>query len=131
MPKNRLKNKKMRMRARKQNVHGVIPGTLFGVLVLLAAFALGYLYICGRCVAMGDKITELEKRHALVRRDIVNEEYKWNRSLTPENMQRLLKQHNLVMIWPPEDSVVRMPRNPPPHFGRQYAESRDVNLAHE
>lgn len=131
MAKNRRKNKRVQVRGRKQNVHGVIPGTLFGALVLLAGFALAYLYICGRSVALGNQITALEKKHASLRREIVNEEYKWNRALTPDNMQKLLVKHNLEMIWPSEDSVVRLPRNPPPHFGRQYAESAHTGIAHD
>jgi hypothetical protein len=131
MAKNRRKNKKIRVHARKQNVHGVIPGTLFGVLVLLAAFALIYLYVCGRSAALGDKIAELEKVHANIRRQIATEQYKWERELTPGNIERLISKHKLDLVWPSEDSVVRLPRNPPPHFSRQYARSHDVDIVHD
>jgi len=115
MSKNRRKNK-LRVQSRKPGVHGVIPGTLFGALVFLATFALGYLYVCGRCDALGKKIQDLEKTRDNLRREIVNEEYKWSRLMAPESMERLLREHRLEMIWPSEDSVVRLRRDPLPHI---------------
>lgn len=118
----------MRVKSRQPGVNGVIPGSLLGALLLVAGIALTYLYVSGHCVALGDKITSLEKQHAAIKRDIVNEEYKWSRAMSPENMERLLKKHDLTMIWPPEDSVVRLPRNPPPHL---YAEVQQGLVSRE
>lgn len=125
---NKRKGKKMRVKSRQPGVNGVIPGSLLGALLTLAGIALAYLYVSGRCVALGDKITSLEKQHAALKRDIVNEEYKWSRAMSPENMERLLTKHGLDMIWPSEDSVVRLSRNPPPHL---YAEAYQEFVARE
>ncbi len=128
MARNRRKHKKLRAQAHKPGVSGVIPGTLFGTLLLLAAFSLSYLYVCGRCVALGDKITKLEKERDVARREIANEEYKWSKLMSPESMKRLMKEHGLEMIWPSEDSVVRLTRNPPPHL---YAEGPAGDVRHD
>ncbi|HMO51152.1 MAG TPA: hypothetical protein PKE26_07895 [Kiritimatiellia bacterium] len=128
MAKNRRKNK-LRVRSRKPGVHAVIPGTLFGALTLLATFAMAYLYICGRCDAISKRIQELEQQKASLQREIVNEEYKWSRLTSTENMKKLIRDHNLDMVWPSEDSVVRLPRNPPPHF--LYAQHPGGEYAHD
>jgi len=120
MARNRRKNK-MRVQARKQGVRGIFPGTLFGVLITLALFAFSYLYLCGRCDALGKKINQLEKQREELRREIVNEEFKWSNMTSPKKMEELLQKHQLNMIWPSEDSVVRLRRNPLP---QQFAQGK-------
>lgn len=118
MAKNRRKNK-LRVTSRKPGVRSIFPGTLFGVLTTLVIFALCYLYLCGRCDALGKRIHQLEKDREALRREIVNEEFKWSNMTSPENMMNLLKKHQLTMTWPSEDSVVRLRRNPlPQQFAR-------------
>ena len=129
MAANRRKKKKLRVQGRKQQVHGVIPGTLAGVLVLLAGFALSYLYVCGRCAALGDRIGELEKKRDQLAREIVNEDHKWSKMTTTENMERLFQQHQLDLIWPSGDSVLRLQRDPLPLT--YYAEGPRGDLAHD
>jgi hypothetical protein len=119
MAKNRRKKNKLRVRNRQYGVRSIFPGTLFGVLMTLTVFALSYLYLCGRCDALGKKINQLEKSRDNLRREIVNEEYKWSNMTSPDSMEKLLKKHNLVMTWPSEGSVVRLRRNPlPQQFAR-------------
>ncbi len=118
MAQNRRKHK-VKARTRLPGAHASIPGSLGGVLVLAAALAFGYLYVGGRCEAFNNRIAELEKIQERLRREIVNEEYKWARLKSPENMGKLLRDHGLEMIWPSEDSVVRLHRNPPPHLYAQ------------
>lgn len=126
MAKNRRK-KKMNVRSRKPGVRGVFPGTLFGVLLVLAVLALTYLYLCGRCDALGKKINELEKVRDIQRRDVVTEEYKWSNLTSPKSMEELLTKHGLTMTWPSEDSVVRLRRNPLPHLYAQGQPGEIVN----
>lgn len=126
MAANRRKKKKLRVQGRRPGVNGVIPGKIFGVLVLLAGFALSYLYVCSRCVALGDRISELEKKRDALRREIHTEEFKWSRMTSTENMKLLMKEHGLEMIWPSGDSVLRLQRDPPPHL---YAEGPRGELA--
>lgn len=129
MAVNRRKKKKLRVKGRKQHVHGVIPGTLVGVLLMLAGFALSYLYVCGRCAALGERISELEIVREKLKREIVTEEHKWSKLTTPENMERLIKQHNLEMVWPSGDSVLRLQRDPLPL--NYYVEGPRGELAHD
>jgi hypothetical protein len=128
MAVNRRKKKKLRVKGRQQHVHGVIPGTLLGVLVVLAVFALGYLYISGRNATLGERISELEKIRDNIKREIYNEEFKWSRMTSTENMERLIKQHGLDLIWPSGDAVVRLQRDPPPLL---YAEGPSGLIAHD
>jgi len=127
MAKNRRK-KKMRVRSRKPGVRGIFPGTLFGVLLVLAVLALTYLYLCGRCDALGKKINELEKVRDIQRRDVVTEEYKWSNLTSPKSMEELLTKHGLTMTWPSEDSVVRLRRNPLPHL---YAQGQPGDMVND
>jgi len=127
MARNRRKNK-MRVRSRRPGVRSIFPGTLFGVLLMLTIFALGYLYLCGRCDALGKKINQLEKTRENLRREIVNEEFKWSNMTSPESMEKLLKKHELIMTWPSEDSVVRLHRNPlPQQFAREPSIEEIIN----
>lgn len=128
MARNRRKNR-VRVQGRKQRVHGMVPGSLVGVLVMMALFAFVYLYVCGRCEALGEKITELEKYQEQLRREIANEDFKWARMMAPENMEKLIAKHNLNMIWPPVDSVVRLHRNPPPQLLAQ--QTGTDHIAHD
>ena len=128
MARSRKKNK-LRVQARKPGVRGVFPGTLLGVLLMLAVFSFSYLYICGRCDALGKKINQLEKTRDELRREIVNEEFKWSNMTSPKNMEALLRKHQLNMTWPSEDSVVRLRRNPLP---QQFAQGKVTgDIAHD
>ena len=118
----------MRVRSRKPGVRGIFPGTLFGVLLVLAVLALTYLYLCGRCDALGKKINELEKIRDIQRRDVVTEEYKWSNLTSPKSMEELLAKHGLTMTWPSEDSVVRLRRDPLPHM---YAQGQPGDTAND
>ena len=115
MAKNRKKNR-LRVKPRKPGLRGMFPGTLFSALLGLLVFALSYLTLCSRCDAIGRRINELEKVHEKLRREIVNEQFKWSKMTDLKNMETLLAKHQLTMIWPSEDSVVLLHRNPPPHL---------------
>ncbi|HMP89817.1 MAG TPA: hypothetical protein PJ991_06430 [Kiritimatiellia bacterium] len=125
----RRKKNKLRVQTRKTGIKGIFPGTLFGVLLALMLFSFSYLYICGRCDDLGKKINQLEKKRDELRREIVNEEFKWSNMTSPKNMEALLKKHQLNMIWPSEDSVVRLRRNPLP---QQFAQGKNTGaMAHD
>jgi len=127
--KRKGKSKKKYARARKPGIRSVFPRTLFGILLMLTVFALSYLYLCGRCDALGKNIYQLEKQRADLRREIVNEEFKWSNMTSPENMEKLFDKHNIIMIWPSEDSVRRIRRNPLP---QQFARDTSIrNFVHD
>ncbi len=95
---------------RKNVAYKVFPGWLAVVLVAGGSLALGYLWLCGRCDALGRRIKDLEQKKIALHRQVANEEFKWSNMTTFENMEKLLKQHHLVMEWPREKSVVRVRR---------------------
>jgi hypothetical protein len=128
MAHNRRK-KKMRVNGGKHAWQGAFPGTLFGALLVLTVLSLGYLHLDERGNALGRKIKELEVSREQLRREIVQEELNWSTLTTPERMQELLKKHDLNMIWPSEDSVIRVRRNPLPQL---YAQNPDASeIAHD
>lgn len=98
-----------RNRKRVKSV-AVFPAPLAGVLFVVCMLALTYLWLDGRCDALGLRIKDLEKRNEALHRAIVNEEYKWAHMTSPQNMQNSLKAHGLVMDWPQEKNIVRVRR---------------------
>lgn len=104
MARNRRRN------YRKNVSHRVFPGWLAVVLVTVGGLALSYLWLDGRCDALGRRIKSLEQQKIALQRQVATEEYKWSNLTTFENMAKLLKQHGLQMEWPKEKSVVRVRR---------------------
>lgn len=86
----------------------VFPAPLAIVLGLVIVLALSYLWLCGRCDTLGQKIKRKERELVELQRRVVNEEYKWSNLTSPQNMQRLLQAHQLAMTWPTERDVVRL-----------------------
>ena len=89
---------------------GVFPGALAVVLACAIGIALAYLWVDGRCDAMGRRIKQLEQQKEALIRARINEEFQWSNMTSPQNMEKLLRSHNLVMSWPSEQNVVRVHR---------------------
>jgi hypothetical protein len=104
MARNRKRN------YRKNVSYRVFPGWLAVVLFVAGTLALSYLWLDARCNALGRRIKSLEQQKVALQRQVANEEFKWSNLTTFENMVKLLQQHNLVMEWPKEKSVVRVRR---------------------
>lgn len=104
MARNRNRNYRKQVKAR------LLPGWLVVLVVAAAGLGFGYLWLGTRCDALGRRIKELEKQRVEVRRQVVNEEFKWSNLTTFENITRLLKKHNLEMDWPKQNDVVRLRR---------------------
>ena len=102
MAKRRKKNKK------RQSEGVMFPAPLAIILVLAAVLSLSYLWLCGRTEGLGRNIKGLEKEYAELRRRVINEEYKWSNMKSPKNIERLLTQHNVAMVWPSEQNIVRI-----------------------
>ena len=107
MAKRRTKRRSKRNR-KKSEARVSVPSPLVGILVTVAMLSLAYLWLCGRCDALGKEITRLEKKVAERHGRRLNEEYKWSNMKSPGNMERLLKKHNLVMTLPNEADVIRV-----------------------
>ena len=106
-----MKKQKYRKKRRQHERSGfVIPVPLGLLLLLIAVVALSYLWLCGKCEALGHQISELEVQKKALHRKVVNEEYEWSNLTSPENMQRSLKRHKLEMDYPAPDRMVKLPR---------------------
>ncbi len=89
-----------------------VSGALVVSLLLLLAFAFGYLWVGAQCDGIGRRIKGLEREKEAVHRRVVNEELKWSNLTTYESLSRLLKQHHIEMDWPKQHQIVRLRRAP-------------------
>lgn len=106
-----------RRKRNKKKVDGfVFPAPFAGFVVMVSAFALGYLWLGCRCEALGVEIKDLEVRQKVLEKKYLNEEFRWTRIKSPGNLERVLKDLNVCMTWPRRDQVVRL-----------YDTSRDQN----
>lgn len=125
--KNQRKNKKKRQDAY------LVSTPLSVILILAAVFSLSYLWICGRCEAMGKRIQALESDYEEVHKRRLNEEYKWSNLCSPARLEQALKQHNLEMAWPDRGQVIHLPLSMCSEEALQngvelYAESREMRV---
>ena len=99
-----------RVNRKRKAERSVFPTPLAGVLTLAAFLALGYLWLCGRCDALGRDIQRLEQLHAELRRQVVAEEYRWAQMNTVRRIQAALDRFGIVMERPSERRVIRLSR---------------------
>jgi hypothetical protein len=88
----------------------VFPVPLALILVLVTGVAFGFLWLRDQCDTMGRRIQDLEARRDEVQRQVLREEYKWSNLKSPQNIERLMAQFNLKMVWPGERDTVRLRR---------------------
>lgn len=100
-----------RNRNYRKNVRGKVFPVVWAVVLLGAmSVALGYIWLSTLCDGLGRRIKDLEQAKVAVHRRVVNEEFKWSRLTTYENMMKVLEKHHVAMDWPREASMVRMRR---------------------
>ncbi|MFH0909032.1 MAG: hypothetical protein V1929_09740 [bacterium] len=118
MPRNRLR--------KKNSSETAFLWILAVVLLGATTLALSYLWLCSGCDDLGRRLKHLEQQKLALQRRIVNEEYKWSNMTSPQNMEKLLQRHGLVMTWPSEKSIVRIRRSaaedPSSPSRREYAQ---------
>jgi hypothetical protein len=93
---------------RKDSERFIFPAPFAAILGAVALLSLGYLWLCGRCEAMGAQIKTLENKKVEARKRVINEEYKWSNMKSPGNILALLRRYNLSMNYPDERRVVRL-----------------------
>lgn len=100
-----------RKRNKKKHSAGFIfPTPLASILMLITLLSLGYLWLNARCEAAGKRIKMLEQERVELRNRVLNEELKWTDMKSLRNLQSALNRHQIVMTWPSEDRVIRVPR---------------------
>jgi hypothetical protein len=81
------------------------------VLSVLSVVALSYLWLGGRCEALGRELKELEAERANLHRVAQHEEYRWARMCAPLSIERALRRYGIRMSWPDKDRIVRLHRS--------------------
>ena len=98
--------KRVRRNVRQQKQGFIFPTPLATILSVATVLCLAYLWLCGRNEALAGDIRRLELDLEKARKDVVNEEFKWAAKITPENLQRQIRRHNIDMDWPQAEQVV-------------------------
>ena len=86
----------------------IFPVPIAAVLSVISALALSYLWLGGRCEALGRELKKLELRKAEVHKVYLYEQYKWACLKTPESIKAALKRHGLTMVWPRSSRIVHL-----------------------
>ena len=114
---------------KKNRREAFLPAPFALVLAAGGLLALSYLWMGGRCDALGRRIKLLEEQKEALRRRVVAEQVKWSNAKAPSHIEQLLQRHRLVMSWPDEARVIRIrrPSEEPvsaeaPAAKRQYAQ---------
>jgi len=98
-----------RKNRKKRKLGGfMLPRPFAGIVALLAAFALGYVWLGSRCEALGRDLKVLEDESLMLHKQYLQEEYKWIQMKSPHELEKALERHNIIMTWPKSDQVVRL-----------------------
>jgi len=99
---------------RKKKNGFVFPAPFASLIVLGAALALVYIWLSCRCDALGRDIKAFEIERTTLHKQLLNEEYRWTRMKSPENMERALARLGIAMGWPRRNQVVYLYDAPEP-----------------
>ncbi len=97
----RLKN-----RNRKRSGAIIFPGPFLTILMLVVCLGLAYVWICGRCDALGVEIRDLEIQRKDLRRRVDNERLRWERLANLQGVREALERHGIPMELAPHNRVV-------------------------
>ena len=97
-----------RKKKKKNQVQVPFPVLLANVLVLVAVLGLSYMWLCSRCDALGKDIRTKEKALIAAQKRLVDEQDRWSYITSPSNLKRAIKKHNLKMVMPREEQIVRV-----------------------
>jgi hypothetical protein len=99
-------------RRNKKRVNGVSFPAPFAVGVLLVScLALVYVWLGGRCEALGKELKGLETEKKELNKKLLAEEFRWARVKSPSNVEQALARHGIAMSWPRKDQIVRLSDN--------------------
>ncbi len=103
------------------------------ILVLVTGLAFGYLWLRDQCDTTGRRLQELESRRGDLQRQILREESKWSNLKSAKNLEQLMAQFHLAMVWPGEQYTKRLSRpelEPEAAAEMQYAQ-RELATRHD
>lgn len=100
-----------RRRNRKKRMEGsMFPVPVASLLVGIGLAAVAYLWMLSRCEAVGAEIKLLEAAESSLTETFLNEELKWTRLRSPQNLERILARNGVRMDWPGRGQVVLLAR---------------------
>lgn len=98
-----------RRNSKKKKLNGfILPMPFAGLVALFCVCALSYMWLVCRCEALGRDLKALEQEREQLRKQQLNEEYKWMRMKSPQEMEKSLERHHIMMTWPRNDQVIRL-----------------------
>ncbi|MDP6491474.1 MAG: hypothetical protein QGH42_07075 [Kiritimatiellia bacterium] len=117
-------------RKKQQKMNGYIfPVPFAGIVVVASALALGYVWLGCQCEALGDEIAGIETRGIDLNKKLLNAEYRWVRTKSPQSLEIALQRHGLNMDWPRANQVVRLERAELPRGLDDRALPGDIRIA--
>lgn len=117
----------MTSRNRKKSTGGIgFPLQTSAALMAVALLSLAYVWLDAKGQALGARINQLEQQAAEVQKMYDNELSKWQALKSPSSIEKELNQHQLVMIWPDENNIIRVPE---PETVTEIVQSREKQLA--
>ena len=111
---------------KKKSGGHLIPLPFSMMLIVIAVLALCYLWMRQRCDAIGNELKALETRKAAAERLHLSQESELANLKSPQNVDRALRQHGLLMTWPSSDQIVRVPEADGP-WAEAYTLTVDTN----
>jgi hypothetical protein len=79
-----------------------------GLLMLGASMALFYVWLHLKGEALGSRIQALEGEQRRLAGRYDTELWRWEKTITASNIEMALETHDIVMVWPDENSIVRV-----------------------
>ncbi len=98
----------MRKRNQKKTLQAHALSGPGAFLVVVGSLLLGYVVMVSRSQAMGHELSALEKQRDALVKEYQQEQFKWTRMKSPENLERALREHGLSMQWPSSRQIVRL-----------------------
>ncbi len=83
-------------------------GPFAGIVVLLAALGLVYIWLGCRCESLGREIVALEVEQGELERQFDKAECRWCETKAPRSLERALARNNIRMEFPRANQVVRI-----------------------
>ena len=103
-----MATKRKKKKMKKNQVQVPFPVLLANVLVLVAVLGLSYMWLCSRCDALGKEIKRKEAELTAAQKRLVNEQDHWSGITSPANLERAIRKHDLKMVMPREEQIVRV-----------------------
>ncbi len=114
-----MATKRKKKKMKKNQVQVPFPVLLANVLVLVAVLGLSYMWLCSRCDALGKEIKRKEAELTAAQKRLVSEQDHWSGITSPANLERAIRKHDLKMVMPREEQIVRV----------GYQRTKDTTLA--